>query len=68
MVVPSKDLVLLDVQATQGCHPGGYRMWLSPARTPGFNMSRPPRGVSNMVAESWTNDFLSVQKTTQGGI
>ena len=49
------------------CHPWGYLTWWSCAETVCFHVSRPPRGVSNMVVLCWNHVFFRVH-ATQGDI
>ena len=47
-------------------HPGGYLTWWPRAGTTCFHVSRPPRGVSNMVVLRWNHVFSRVQATQVG--
>ncbi len=47
-------------------HPGGYLTWWSRAGTICFYVSRPPRGVSNMIVPNWNHVFLRVQAAQRG--
>ena len=44
-------------------HPGGYLTWWSRAGTTCFHVSRPDRGVSNMVVLRWNRVFSRVHAT-----
>ena len=46
--------------------PRRYLTWRSRAGTTCFHVSRPPRGVSNMVVPSWNHVFSRVQATQVG--
>eukprot|EP00959_Pyramimonas_sp_CCMP1952_P192612 4027589-Pyramimonas_sp.AAC.1 len=59
MVVPSCHHAFLLVQATRGAtqegHLGGYLTWLPRAGPTCVNVSRPPRGVFNMMSPDWSH-------------
>ena len=56
MVAPRWNHVFSRVQAPQG----GYLTWWSRAGTTCFHVSRPDRGVSNMVVLRWNRVFSRV--------
>ena len=46
-----------DSTISKKCHTGGYSTWWSRAVTTCFHVSRPPRGVSNLVVSRWNRVF-----------